>query len=84
MKVNVERSGSGVELRTLDYENPGSNPGCGVKTLGKFCSLYIAPVHSAELNEYLAIDSGGYVYEQPSRINCSIWLDASQRSRDGV
>ena len=34
--VYVERSGSGVELRTLDYENPGSNPGCGVKTLGKF------------------------------------------------
>ena len=32
----VERSGSGVELRTLDYENPGSNPGCGVKTMGKF------------------------------------------------
>ena len=32
----VERSGSGVELRTLDNENPGSNPGCGVKTLGKF------------------------------------------------
>ena len=32
----VERSGSGVELRTLDYENPGSNPGCVVKTLGKF------------------------------------------------
>ena len=32
----VERSGSGVELRTLDYENPGSNPGCSVKTLGKF------------------------------------------------
>ena len=43
----VERSGSGVELPTLDYENPGSNPGCGVKTLGKFFSLYIAPVHSA-------------------------------------
>ena len=36
------------------------------------------------INEYLAIDSGGYVYEQPSCINCSIWLDASQRSRDGV
>ena len=32
------------------------------------------------INEYLAIDSGGYVYEQPSRINCSICLDASQRS----
>ena len=32
------------------------------------------------INEYLAIDSGGYVYGQPSRINCSIWMDASQRS----
>ena len=64
------------------YENPGSNPGCGESW--QVFSLYIAPVHSAELNEYLAIDSGGYVYEQPSRINCSIWLDASQRSRDGV
>ena len=33
------------------------------------------------INEYLAIvKSGGYVYEQPSRINCSMWLDASQRS----
>ena len=51
---------SGVELRTLYYENPGS------------------------INEYLTIDSGGYLYEQPSCINCSIWLDASQRSRDGV
>ena len=34
--MTPKRSGSGVELRTLDYENPGSNPGCGVKTLGKF------------------------------------------------
>ena len=32
------------------------------------------------INEYLVIDSGGYVYQQPSRINCSIWLDTSQRS----
>ena len=43
------------------------------------CSSSLSCIH-----EYLAIDSGGYVYEQPSRINCSIWLDASQRSRDGV
>ena len=28
--------------------------------------------------------SGGYMYEQPSRINWSIWLNASQRSRDCV
>ena len=33
------------------------------------------------INEYLAIDSGGYVYEQPSRINCSIWLDALRELR---
>ena len=25
----------------------------------------------------MAIDTGGYVYEQSSRINCSIWLDVS-------
>ena len=31
-------------------------------------------------NEYLAIDSCRYVYEQPSRINYSIWLDASQEA----
>ena len=32
------------------------------------------------INKYLAIDIDVYVYEQPSRINWSIWLDASQRS----
>ena len=33
------------------------------------------------IHEYLAIiDSVEYVYEQPSHSNCSIWLDASQRS----
>ena len=53
---------------------------CGAKTLGKFFLLYIAPVQLSCINEYLTIDSGGYVYEQPSCINCSIWLDASQRS----
>ena len=36
------------------------------------------------INEYMALGSGGYVYEQPSCINYSIWLDASQRSQDGV
>ena len=82
--LHVERSGSGVELRTLDYENPGSNPGCGVKTLGKFFHSTLLQFTQLNENEYLAIGSGGYVYEQPSRINCSIWLDASQRSRGGV
>ena len=32
----VQRSGSGVELRTLDKEDPGSNPVLPCKTLGKF------------------------------------------------
>ena len=36
------------------------------------------------INEYLAKDNGGYMYEQLSRIYCSIWLNASQRSRDVV
>ena len=35
---SLERNSSGVELRTLNYENPGSDPGFGVKTLGKFSS----------------------------------------------
>ena len=78
----LERSGSGVELRTLDYENPGSNPGCGVKTLGKFFHSTLLQFTQLNKNEYL--DNGGYVYEQRSRVNCSKWLDASQRSRDGV
>ena len=75
--------GSEVDHRNLDYENPGSNPRCGVKNMGKFFTLHCSSSLSC-INEYLAIDNGGYVYEQPSRINCSIWLDASQRSRDGV
>ena len=78
----VERNGSGVELRTLDYEY--ENP--GVAVLKHWASCFTLHCFSSLscTNEYLAIDSGGYVYEQPSRINCSIWLDASQRTRDGV
>ena len=56
---------------------------CGAKTLRKFFTLHWSSSLSC-INEYLAIDIGGYVYEQPSHIHCSIWLDASQGSRDGV
>ena len=77
----VECNGSGVELQTLDYENPGSNP--VLKPWASFYTLHCSSSLSC-INEYLTIDSGGYVYEEPSSINCSIWLDASQRSRDGV
>ena len=53
---------------------------CGVKTVFTLhCSSSLSFI-----NEYMAIDSGGYVYDQPSHINCSIWLDASPRSQDGV
>ena len=34
------------------------------------------------MNEYHAIDSGGYLYEQPLCINCS--MAGFQRSLDGV
>ena len=64
----TERSGSGVAML---------KPWAIVFTL--HCSRTLRCI-----NEYLAIDSGGYVYEQPSCINCSIWLYVSQRSRDGV
>ena len=54
-----------------------------LKPWASFFTLHCSSSFSS-INEYLAIDSGEYVYEQPSRINCSIWLDVCQRSRDGV
>ena len=72
--------------RALDsrLREPGFESCAAVlKPWGSFFTLHCSSPLSC-INEYLTIDSGGYVYEQPSRINCSIWLDASQRSRDGV
>ena len=54
-----------------------------LKPRARFFTLHCSSSLSC-INEYLAIDSGGYLYEQPSCIHCSIWLDASQRGRDGV
>ena len=54
-----------------------------LKPWASFFTLHCSSSLSC-MNEYLAIDSGGNVYEQLSHINCSIWLDASQRSQDGV
>ena len=71
----VEHSGSGVELRTLDYESCAAVLKPWARCFTLHCSSSISYI-----NEYLAIDKGGYVYEQPSRFNCSIWLDASWRS----
>ena len=78
----LEHSGSGVELRTLDYEGFESCAAV-LKPWASFFTLHCSSSLSC-IHEYLAIDSGGYVYEQPLRINYSLWLDASQRSRDGV
>ena len=80
MITAVERNGAGVELRTLDYEKPGSKLVLLIFWVDKF--FHSTLLQFTQL--YLTMDSGGYVYEQPLRINCSIWLDASQRSRDGV
>ena len=54
-----------------------------LKPWASFFTLHCSSSLSC-INKYLAIDSGGYVYEQLMRIHCSIWLDASQRSQDGV
>ena len=59
---------------------PGFESCTAVLNLGQvFFTLHCSSLLSY-INEYLAINSGGYVYEQPSHINCSIWLDASQKS----
>ena len=41
-----------------------------LKPLARLFTLHCSSSFSC-INEYLAIDSGGYVCEQPSRINCS-------------
>ena len=68
--------GSDFRLRELGFESCAA----ALKSWALFftCSSSLGCV-----NEYMAMDSGGYVYEQPSRINCSIWLESSF-SRHGV
>ena len=59
---------------------PGLESCAAVLKLWASCFTLLCSSSLSCINEYLAIDSGGYVYEQPSRIDCSIWLDPSQRS----
>ena len=54
-----------------------------LKPRARFFTLHCSSSLSC-INEYLAIGTAGYVYEQHSRLNCSIWLDVSQTSWDGV
>ena len=46
-ELSVERNGSEVKVRPLNYKNPGSNPELRFKNLGQVFSLYIVPVYSA-------------------------------------
>ena len=73
----------GTDLDSRLWESRLQSCDVVLKPWASFFTLHCSSSLSC-INENLAIDSGGYVYEQPSRINCSIWLDASQRSRDGV
>ena len=82
IQTHVERYGSGVE-HSRRPEPWFKSCAAMLKPWACFFILHCSSSLSC-INEYLAIDSGGYVYEQPSRINCSTWLDASQRSRDGI
>ena len=70
---------SDSRLRELWFESCAAV----LKPRASFFTLHCSSSLSC-IDEYMAIDSGGYVYEQTSLINYSIWLDASQRSRDGV
>ena len=74
--TSAERSGSGVELRTRLREPGFESCAAVLKPWASFFTLHCSSSLSC-INEYLAIDSGGYVYEQSSCTNCSISLDAS-------
>ena len=71
-KIHIEeQSGSRVDLRTLNHEYPGSNTVLRCETLDTFSHSTLR--QSTQLYEYhLAIDSGGYLYKQHSRTNCSM------------
>ena len=60
--------------RASDYRlrEPGFESCAAVLDLGQvFVILHCSSSHSC-MNEYMAIDSGGYLHEQPSRVNCSM------------
>ena len=77
--VQVARNILGGSVSDPRLREPGFESCAAVlKPWASFFTLRCSSSLSC-INEYMTIDSGGYVYEQPSQ-----WLDASQRSRDGV
>ena len=52
-----------------------------LKPWGSVFTLHYITLYSfSYIKQYLTINSCGYVYEQPVRTYCNIWLDVSQRS----
>ena len=62
--------------------NVGLNPVL-LSNIGRVFTLHCSGSRSW-VNEYLAIDIGGYLYTNSLCELIAVWLDASQRSRDGV
>ena len=60
----------------------GSKPVLPCQTMGTFFTLHCSGSLSC-VNEYLAIDVGGYLCRN-SLCAVAVWLDSSQRSREGV
>ena len=59
---NVERGSSVVECRTRNRESPGSNPICYRFEVWAFSFSSRCLSRLGCINEYLTIDSGGYVH----------------------
>ena len=81
---------SGTEVRTSDtwLREPEFESCAAILNLGEVLSLYIAPVPAAVyiscINEYVVIDSGGYLFTISLPALVSVWPDVSQRSWNGV
>ena len=71
--ISVERSGSGVELRTRLREPGFESYAAVLKPWATFCTLHCS-ISLSCINEYLVIDSGGYLYEQHSHIKATWYV----------
>ena len=81
----MERSSSVVECRTRNRESPGSNPPLlPFQRLGIFRSLHRRPCSLSCINEYLAIDSGGYVSDLVLARNCCLARMLPGEAENGV
>ena len=75
-RIGAVATGLVSQLREPVFESCAA-----VSNLGQYCSLFIAPVHSAV---YLATDGGEYLCRNSLRALIAAWLDAFPGSRDGV